>query len=68
MLRAEVAALRADVAGLLSRAAEATPQWQPAADRSVPAGVGERLAAERVALFRSLFVGRDEARLAARTA
>ncbi|MEO3779935.1 hypothetical protein ABGB16_24495 [Micromonospora sp. B11E3] len=60
MLRAELAALRADVARLLAPAAGATTQGQSAAGGSVPAGAGERLAAERVALFRSLFVGRDD--------
>ncbi|SCE69430.1 hypothetical protein GA0074696_0275 [Micromonospora purpureochromogenes] len=50
--------MRADVARLLPLAAGATTQDQPVASRS--AGAAERLAMERVALFRSLFVGRDD--------
>ncbi|ONH35135.1 MULTISPECIES: TOTE conflict system archaeo-eukaryotic primase domain-containing protein [Protofrankia] len=66
-LRVEIAALRAEVARLAAVVEGRPPQTAgvpvPAVPGPMPAGARvdvERVAAERVALFRSLFVGRDD--------
>ncbi|WP_319462004.1 TOTE conflict system archaeo-eukaryotic primase domain-containing protein [Micromonospora sp. RTP1Z1] len=60
LIRAELAALRAEVARLTSGGREVPAQEQLLPGASAGTGTRERLVAERVALFRSLFVGRDD--------